>query len=69
MFFSDGGVTISEMSFYWSWILSVFSNAGLWVSALLSGIARCTARTCYLVNNTASDHLLHGWYERRHGGS
>ena len=34
----------------------------------LSDIARCTAWTGNLVNNSASDHFLHWWFERWHSG-
>ena len=34
----------------------------------LTDIARCTAWTGNLVNNSASDHFLHWWFEGWHSG-
>ena len=34
----------------------------------LSDIARCTAWTGNLVNNSASDHFIHWWFEGWHSG-
>ena len=55
-------LTLLEMGSHRAWILNMFSESALQMTASLTDIARIAAWTLKFVHNAASEHLLQWWF-------